>query len=114
MGSGLILDCCMSIALRTPAGQQTVTSYRVVGRKWPQYGPGRKLRRIPSCHRNSPAEIRMGFEETGPTMFNLKRITFHYRWQWMLRSSVESLWDYVTDTDRVREATAFPAAGYTY
>ncbi|HLY28332.1 MAG TPA: DUF5939 domain-containing protein [Aggregatilineales bacterium] len=46
-------------------------------------------------------------------MLNLQKITFHYRWQWILRSSVESLWDYVTDSDRYREATAFPAAIYT-
>src|SRR5579859_6691809 len=46
-------------------------------------------------------------------MFNLQKLNFHYRWQWTLHSSVESLWEYVTDSDRFREATGFPAAKYT-
>ncbi|MEP7284469.1 MAG: DUF5939 domain-containing protein [Chloroflexota bacterium] len=39
--------------------------------------------------------------------------TFHYRWQWSLRSNVESLWAYVADTDRFRSATGFPPVTYT-
>ncbi len=46
-------------------------------------------------------------------MFNLQKLNFHYRWQWTLRASVEDIWDYVTDSDRFREATGFPAAKYT-
>ncbi len=37
----------------------------------------------------------------------------HYRWKWSLKSDVSSLWPYVTDTDRFRAVTGFPAATYT-
>jgi adenylate cyclase len=40
-------------------------------------------------------------------------ITFHYRWRWSLRSDVASLWPYVSDTDRFRAVTGFPAATFT-
>src|SRR5260221_5549142 len=40
-------------------------------------------------------------------------MTFHYRWKWSLKSSPESLWPYVSDTDRFRAATGFPVATYT-
>jgi adenylate cyclase len=38
---------------------------------------------------------------------------FHYRWKWSLKSDVASLWPYVTNTDRFRAVTGFPAATFT-
>src|SRR5256885_56033 len=40
-------------------------------------------------------------------------ITFHYCWRWSLRSDVTSLWPYISDTDRFRAVTGFPAAKFT-
>ncbi len=40
-------------------------------------------------------------------------MTFHYRWQWSLRSEVERLWPYVSDTERFNAATGAPPITYT-
>src|SRR5688572_33334358 len=40
-------------------------------------------------------------------------MTFHYHWKWSLQSSIDRLWPYISDTDRFRGATGFPAAIFT-
>src|SRR5262249_44583552 len=40
-------------------------------------------------------------------------LRFHYHWKWSLQADVESLWPFITDTDRLREDVGFPPATFT-